>query len=488
MQQVREHAECAHLLAFNFISSSNEWSSGLECLLREMLDSAPGLNADLRTWNVEAEEDAFNLQKLCDDISRCRQSLLLVVLNADSLETACRWLSELWKCLPALPVVALTEAIEAEEIQRLLELGVSDFIAAPFKPIDVIPRVRRCLEQSLSRPSLVHALKERLGLEQLIGESPVFRKGVEKIPRLARCDANVLIAGETGTGKELCACAIHYLSRRAGGPFIPVNCGAIPLELVENELFGHERGAYTGAVAAQSGLIAEADGGTLFLDEVDCLPPMAQVKLLRFLQEKEFRTLGSTRTNHADVRIIAASNTDFREAVKSGRLRQDLYYRLNVLSLSLPPLRARREDIPLLARHFLVKYAGKFDSPAKQLSSGALAKLAGYDWPGNVRELENAVERAVAFSENAILHGGDLDLDASEATAVIPLPQSFQEAKALCVAQFEQDYVRELLRLYQGNITRAAQAARKDRRAFWQLIRKHGIDARSFKPGRQAGQ
>src|SRR5262249_21587410 len=323
---------------------------------------------------------------------------------------------------------------------------------------------------------------ETLGLERLIGKSSVFRKEIEKIPRLARCDASVLIAGETGTGKELCASAIHYLSARAGHPFVPVNCGAIPVELMENELFGHYRGAYTGADTSRAGMISEANGGTLFLDEIDCLPAAAQVKLLRFLQKKEYRALGSTKTNQADVRVIAASNTDLRGAIMSGRLRQDLYYRLNVLSLHLPPLRVRREDIPLLARHFLTKYAHEFDRPEKDFSPGALRKLTRYDWPGNVRELENLVERAVVLSESQIIHSNDLDLPQENVRVAITLPVSFQEAKARCVAQFESDYVQELLRLHQGNITKAAQSARKDRRAFWQLIRKHKIDARSFKP------
>src|SRR5262249_27201206 len=316
---------------------------------------------------------------------------------------------------------------------------------------------------------------ETLGLERLIGKSSVFRKEIEKIPRLARCDASVLIAGETGTGKELCASAIHYLSARAGHPFVPVNCGAIPVELMENELFGHYRGAYTGADTSRAGMISEANGGTLFLDEIDCLPATAQVKLLRFLQKKEYRALGSSKTNQADVRVIAASNTDLREAIKSGRMRQDLYYRLNVLSLRLPPLRERREDIPLLSRHFLTKYAHEFDKPAKDISPGALRKLTQHDWPGNVRELENLIERAVALSESRIIRGNDLDLPQENPPVEIESRISFQDAKAKYVAQFERDYLQELLRLHRGNITEAARSAMKDRRAFWELIRKHKI-------------
>jgi len=195
---------------------------------------------------------------------------------------------------------------------------------------------------------------------------------IEKIPQIAQCDANVLISGETGTGKELYARAIHYCSSRAGRPFMPVNCGAIPGELVENELFGHERGAFTSAVTLQTGLVEEANGGTLFLDEVDCLSMFAQVKLLRFLQEKEYRPLGSTRMREANVRVIAASNVNLEEAVGNGKARQDLFYRLNIIALTLPPLRERLEDIPLLARHFLEKYSREMNKEAPDLQSDAL--------------------------------------------------------------------------------------------------------------------
>ncbi len=287
----------------------------------------------------------------------------------------------------------------------------------------------------------------------------------------------MLITGATGTGKELCARAIHYLSPRAGQPFVPVNCGAIPVELVENELFGHERGAYTGAAHAQHGLIHEARGGTLFLDEIDCLPLMAQTKLLRFLQDHEYRPLGSARVRRADVRVIAASNVDLEEAVREGRVRRDLYYRLNIIQLVLPPLRERREDIPLLARHFLAEYAAEFDRPAADISPDAMQALVSYDWPGNVRELEHTIERAVMLCGAEVLGGGDIVLPGRGGAA----DESFRQAKARVVADFEKSYVEHLLVSHEGNISGAARAAHKNRRAFWQLIRKHRIDVRRFK-------
>ena len=324
---------------------------------------------------------------------------------------------------------------------------------------------------------LAQKLKERLGLRHLIGESSAFLAVVQKIPEIARYKATVLLTGETGTGKEVCVRAIHYLSPRATKPLVPVNCGAIPVDLVENELFGHECGAFTDATVAQSGLIHEADGCTLFLDEVDCLPLLAQVKLLRFLQERQYRPLGSTKTRTVDVRVIAATNVDAEAAVRTGKLRRDLYYRLNTLPLLLPPLRERRKDVLLLARHFLTKYTHEYGKPVTGFSAEAVQKLLLYHWPGNVRELEHIVERAVILTAHVVISAADLGLPTADEV------ESFHQAKAKVITQFERDYIQGLLVAYQGNIARAARAAQKNRRAFWQLLRKHHIDAQRFKTG-----
>ncbi len=339
-------------------------------------------------------------------------------------------------------------------------------------------RVLRLRQHPAEEEALPQPSEEKPGLPQLLGESPPFLAEIRKIPLLAQCDVHVLISGETGTGKELCARAIHYLSPRAGRPFIAVNCGAIPVELVENELFGHERGAFTDASTAQGGLIHEAEGGTLFLDEIACLPLLAQVKLLRFLQDKEYRRLGSTKTQQGDVRVVAAMNIDLEEAVREGKLRQDLYYRLNIIPLVLPPLRERREDIPLLARYFLAKYAAQLNKDVTDCSPDVMQLLVLYEWPGNVRELEHTIERAVVLSEQAVIHKADIILPRVAAAAH---QDSFQEAKAKVIAQFERTYIQGLLLAHQGNITKAARAAQKNRRAFWQLMRKHLLDAHSFK-------
>ncbi|HEX4951631.1 MAG TPA: sigma-54 dependent transcriptional regulator [Blastocatellia bacterium] len=370
------------------------------------------------------------------------------------------------------PIIVVTEENEPDEVFATLKLGAVDFITAPLKPINILPRLRRILASHL------FSLPESIATQhKLIGQSPTFLSEVSKIPLVAKCDAGVMISGETGTGKELCARAIHNLSPRAGQPFIPVNCGAIPVELAENELFGHERGAYTGAATTKPGLIQEADGGTLFLDELDSLPLLAQVKLLRFLQEREYRPLGSTRTRYADVRVVAATNVDFEKAIKTGHLRQDLYFRLNIIPITLPPLRQRIEDIRLLADYFRIKYAVNYNKHVTSLSPNALQKLALYDWPGNVRELEHVIQRAVALCKFSTLRAEDIQFASFTQAAVV---ESFKQAKNQVIQQFERNYLQSLLLAYNGNISRAADAAQKNRRAFWELLRKHHIDVQQF--------
>jgi two-component system, NtrC family, response regulator GlrR len=324
---------------------------------------------------------------------------------------------------------------------------------------------------------LLESLTEKLGLQQLIGQHERFVSEISKIPLVARSDASVLISGETGTGKEIVARAIHYLSRRAGKAFIPINCGAIPVELLENELFGHERGAFTGADGARDGLIHEAEGGTLFLDEVNCMPLFAQVKLLRFLQSKEYRRLGSTQSLKGNVRVVAAANADLEAELAAGTLRRDLYYRLNVVPIVLPPLRARGNDIILLARHFLAQYAAKLDNPVADFSPEAERKLLLYSWPGNVRELEHVIERTLILCTEKVIREDHIDLPNETNSSQL----SFQELKAHVVSQFEITYIQSLLTVYHGDITKAARAAQKERRTFWELIRKNNIDVRKFK-------
>ncbi|MEN3329681.1 MAG: two-component system, NtrC family, response regulator GlrR [Acidobacteriota bacterium] len=379
--------------------------------------------------------------------------------------------------LSASLVIAM-DAGQEEELADLMRPGVVDFLVAPLRDAEVVVRIRRALNRAAQERKTEQALTGRFGLQQLIGKSPAFLAATGKIPAVAKSDISVLVAGETGTGKEMVGRAIHYLSPRAGKPFVPVNCGAIPVELLENELFGHERGAFTGASGSRSGLIQEAEKGTLFLDEIDCLPLLAQVKLLRFLQDKEYRALGSTKAITGDVRIIAASNANLEDAMAAGTLRRDLYYRLNVVPIVLPPLRERTEDVLLLAHHFLAEYAARLNSYVSEFSHEAQRKLLLYSWPGNVRELQHVVERLVVLCTEKTIQASHLVFpDEDDRLGQM----SFQAMKAKVICQFETTYIQNLLTAYHGNISQAAQAAQKERRTFWQLVRKHNIDVRKFR-------
>jgi transcriptional regulator with GAF, ATPase, and Fis domain len=312
------------------------------------------------------------------------------------------------------------------------------------------------------------------------------------IPMLSKSKSTVLISGETGTGKELFARAIHYSGERQRKPFVPVNCAALPDLLIENELFGHSKGAFTGALIEKPGLFHEADGGTLFLDEINSLSMTVQSKLLRVLQDQEFRPLGSTKSRKVDVKIIAATNTDLRYLVETRQFREDLYHRLNILSAVLPPLRDRKEDILLLANHFLKVYAKEFGWEAMTLGHSAEAKLMSYAWSGNVRELEGVLHRAVAMASGQRLEAQDLDMPEDErpeskgptmtllSRGVAPMEGSFQEMKEKVIEEFEMAFLSTLLSTHHGNISRAARAAKKERRAFQRLLQKHGLDRRVF--------
>jgi two-component system, NtrC family, response regulator GlrR len=413
-----------------------------------------------------------------ENISLLSPQLIFLVLPTNLLGRAGELLKLLKKYSGDAPVVLVIAGGKPEEIYASLKSGFNDYFTGSLNPTDIYPRIWRLLEMSNRAEALKPEFKEQLELRHLIGKNKAFVAGINKIPTIAKYDSSVLILGETGTGKEVCARAIHHLSPRAGKPFVPVNCAAIPLDLIENELFGHERGAFTGAYLPQSGLVREADGGTILLDEIDSLPLLAQVKLLRFIQDKEYRPLGSAKKHEANIRVIAATNVDLEQEIAKGRFRQDLYYRINVVQMTLPPLRERREDIPLLARHFLRQYAAKFKVQVDDFSPEALSKLMCYDWPGNVRELEHLVERSVITSEHRVIRSDDLSLHNHGAESV---RKSFHEAKSKVIEQFERDYIEKVLIDSCGNITKAALVANKNRRSFFELIRKHHIDVHSLR-------
>jgi DNA-binding NtrC family response regulator len=335
---------------------------------------------------------------------------------------------------------------------------------------------------------LLGRIRDAQALGKLVGHAPVFLKAIQNLAAVAKGSSPVLIGGETGTGKELVARALHYLSERAAFPFVPVNCGSLTDTLLEDELFGHERGAFTDAHARRQGIIAQADKGTLFLDEVDALSARAQVALLRVLQDKKFRSVGSSCEQQADVRIVAATNAPLDNLVRAETFRADLYYRLCVFNINLPPLRERRDDILTLAAHFLSKHTSD-ENPHPRLSSNACATLVSYDWPGNVRELESAIVRGLHFSRTDAIEVEDLELhpraeipaEGSAAAAAPPVGlRSFKARKQEVIEAFERAYLTRLMSEHQGNVSRAALTAGKERRDLGKLLKKYQLNPKVF--------
>jgi DNA-binding NtrC family response regulator len=391
---------------------------------------------------------------------------------------------------PDLPVIVITAFASIESAVGAVKEGAFDYLPKPFTANQLRVAVDRALRQRelrLENRNLRQQLQETLGLESIIGRSPAMVHIFELIKKAARSEANILVLGESGTGKELVARAIHANSERASQPFVPVDCASLPEHLLESELFGHEKGAFTGAVKTKSGLIEMADRGTLFLDEIGELPLALQSKFLRALQERKIRRVGGTGLLDVDMRVVSATNRDLREEVAKGRFREELYYRINVIAIELPPLRERAGDVPLLAHAFLKKYAR---GQPLTLDEAALAALEAYAWPGNVRELQNVIERACVLTDGTAVRPRDLPdyvfrrqraPDARPAPAADCLgPQSrtdlpLKQAKEQWMETLEGSYLRELLERHRGNISAAAKAAGIDRKTFHRLINKYHL-------------
>jgi DNA-binding NtrC family response regulator len=376
--------------------------------------------------------------------------------------------------------------------------GAFDFIGKPLNPAELRLRIERALRdrrtaaaESLRAAASSGSKAAAAAAEQrrprksdvIIGGSQWIKELYERISMVAPTDVTVAIYGESGTGKELVARTIHNLSPRYERPFVVVNCGAIPESLLEDELFGHVKGAFTDASRDREGLFSAADGGTLFLDEIGEMPPILQVKLLRVLQSQEFRRIGDDRDMRVDVRLITATNRDLEKAVTSGAFRQDLYYRINVFPLTMPPLRDRRDDVALLAHHFLLKHRDKVGKRVEGFSAGAMDKLLAYHWPGNVRELENKVHHALVLAQGDRIKPEEVQLDVALplATASIDVTRPFRDVKKDVVESFERDYTRELLKRHHGNLAAAARQAGMDRKNLWMLVKKYGIDVDGFR-------
>jgi two-component system response regulator GlrR len=381
-----------------------------------------------------------------------------------------------------VPIIYYLRQSPGDFKEKLLFSSVDDFLLDPLNMLDLRLRIKRLERRASDEQQDLEQIKKNLishfGMRQFIGRAPAFLNLIEKIPRIAGCDAPVLLTGETGTGKEMCARAIHYLSSRANKPFVPVNCGSIPANLFENEMFGHEPGAYTDARNVQHGFIAEAEGGTIFLDEIDSLPSFAQVKLLRFLQDGQYKPLGGAKYRQANTRLITASNQDLRKRVTEKIFREDLYYRLKVVSLFMPALRERGDDIVPLAHHFLETSAREYNRSITSFSPEALEKLCSYPWPGNIRELENIVREAVVMAPDECVRAEDIQIQGAVENAVGKTEMdSLKVAKAKTIEGFERNYISEVLAACGGNISQAARKAKKDRRAFYALMKKYKVTA-----------
>ncbi|ROR34697.1 sigma-54-dependent transcriptional regulator [Inmirania thermothiophila] len=369
---------------------------------------------------------------------------------------------------PDLPAAVITAYGDVESAVEALKAGAFDFVS---KPVD-LGVLRRLVETALR-------LRERRapGRLHLVGDSPPMRRLRAMIAKLARSQAPVYISGESGTGKELVARMIHEQGPRAAGPFVPVNCGAIPAELMESELFGHVKGAFTGAAADKEGLFQAAEGGTLFLDEIAELPPHMQVKLLRAIQEKAVRPVGAAREVPVDVRILSATHKDLAALVQAGEFRQDLYYRINVIELAVPPLRARREDIPALAEHFLARIAAAHGGEPPRLGAAALEALMRYPFPGNVRELENILERACTLCEGDEIRPEDLQLPEDGGSGAFEAPEAVpEEGLETYLDRIERETILKALEETRWNRTQAAKRLGISFRALRYRLKKLGLD------------
>ncbi len=382
---------------------------------------------------------------------------------------------------PETLVIMITAFASTETAISAMKEGAYDYVTKPFKVDELRIVVEKALEKKLlssENRKLRSELESRGRDRTVIGNSAPIRKVLDLVGQVAESKANVLISGESGTGKEVVARAIHRAGPRRGKPFVAVNCAAIPETLLESELFGHVKGAFTGAVQNKAGLFESAASGTLFLDEVGELTLPVQVKLLRAIQEKTFRNVGGTRDVCADVRIVAASNRRLEDEVRAGRFREDLYYRLNVIEIPLPALRERREDIPLLVAHFIEKYASELDRPVTHVDEGAMAKLVEYRFPGNVRELENVIERAVALSRGSVIDSDALPPSVLNPNASSDAPRIPSEGIDLeaTVNEYEKELLVESLRATGGVKKHAAQLVGVSFRSFRYRLEKLGLD------------
>jgi two-component system response regulator GlrR len=384
-------------------------------------------------------------------------------------------MEEFHKINPDMPAIILTAYGSIESAVEAMRRGAHTYLTKPFDPRELLFQIENALETrrltgEIKR--LKSLLEERYNFKQIIANSEKMQRVLEQVYHVAETDSTIFISGESGTGKELIAKTIHLASHRKDGPFVAINCAAIPETLLERELFGHERGAFTGAIRSSKGLLSHAHEGTIFLDEIGDMPLSMQVQLLRFLQERQFYPVGGQTPVEVNVRVIVATNKNLEEMIKQGQFREDLYYRIYVIPINLPPLRERKEDIPLLVEHFIGKFNQQMKKDVKGLTPGALQKLVFHYWPGNVRELENVVEYTMAMTKHDFITE-DLILLQGSSETLKPLKESR--------ADFEKNYLRSLLEFTKGNISQASKLAGKYRADFYNLLKKYNIKAENYK-------
>lgn len=426
--------------------------------------------AGLQVLQAGAAEDAL---RLCDQADLILTDLKLP--GMDGLEL----LASLRRQNLLTPVVVMTAFGTVENAVQAMKAGAVDFLPKPFSLDHLMAVVNKALEvRSLKDENrqLREELNARYQFDNIVGRSPAMREIFGTVARVAPTRATVLLAGESGVGKDMIARAIHHHSPRADRPFVKINCTSIPENLMESELFGYEKGAFTGANISKPGKFEQADTGTVFLDEIGDVPNSIQVKLLRVLQEREFERLGSNKTKHIDVRVLAATNVDLRAALEQGTFREDLYYRLNVMPISVPPLRERKEDIPFLANHFVKKLAKDLGSPVESISQGGIERLMQYSWPGNVRELENVLERSMVLSNAAVLQPEDIRLDLQPRSRPQTITDHFLP-EGMTLDEYEQSIIKEALKRANGNKSQAARLLGLTRNALRYRLTQMGMEA-----------
>ncbi|MDY0040059.1 MAG: sigma-54 dependent transcriptional regulator [Desulforhabdus sp.] len=381
---------------------------------------------------------------------------------------------------PTLPAIILTAYATIPSAVEATKKGAYDYLAKPFEAKALLHSIEKALEVGKLRREvnrLRNLVEERYQFDNIIASSDKMQAVLAQVAQIAATDSTVCLYGESGTGKELIAKTLHLASMRSDQNFVAINCGAIPEGLLENELFGHVKGAFTGADNSKKGLLQQADGGTLFMDEIAELSPSLQVKLLRVFQEQEFYPVGSVQPIRVNIRLIAATNQDLDKAISEGKFREDLYYRIHVIPVYLPPLRERPEDIPLLARHFLSHFSREMNKNVEGFSPEVMQQLMLHKWPGNVRELSNVIERSVAMTNQGMIQVDHLLLGSREASAKEPKLLSFNEARE----EFERAYLVQVLTAARGNVSRASTMAGRYRAEFYKLIRKYELDPATFK-------